>query len=111
MAKHGTRGGYQRGCRCEGCAAANRDYRRRHSAGLIPERIPAVPVVKVFSDIRAAGQRIGVGEKRVRKVSEIGGTPCLGGVPVSLIGAEAGDTVEVEYQVDCIIIRKLPSPT
>jgi WhiB family redox-sensing transcriptional regulator len=26
---HGTRGAYSRGCRCEPCTAANRDYQRR----------------------------------------------------------------------------------
>jgi len=111
MAKHGTRYGYQEGCRCTECVTVNSEYIQRRRAGLIPKRPPpAPPVVKVFSDVRAAGQKIEIGEKRTRKVSEVGQTPCVGAVPVALIGAKVGDFVEVEYLADCVIIRRVPTP-
>lgn len=36
LLRHGSMAGYRRGCRCEACRAANRDYMRSYRGGLKP---------------------------------------------------------------------------
>lgn len=106
MAKHGTRYGYQEGCRCSECVEANAIYIRRRRAGEIPKREPKIPVVKVFSG-KTLSTKIVVGEKRQRMVSMMDGSPMLAGLMLGAIGVTGGDTVEVEYFVDHVVVRKL----
>jgi len=106
--EHGTKSGYNKGgCRCSECRAAVAAWKREQRASKKKERIAAPPGVVVdFSKRNAAGRKIGAGEVGSRKVSNIGGSPALTGVIVSVLGAKPGDMVEITYGADEIVIRR-----
>lgn len=47
LLRHGTNAGYQRGCRCDLCTAANRDYMRTYRGGLKPTTYADPPTAHV----------------------------------------------------------------
>jgi hypothetical protein len=80
---------------------------REKRASKKKERIATPPGVVVdFSKRNAAGRKIGAGEVGNRKVSNIGGSPALTGVIMSVLGVKPGDMVEITYGADEIVIRR-----
>jgi hypothetical protein len=111
--EHGTKSGYSKGgCRCSECRAAVAAYKRDLRARVKKE--PKHTPDGVIVDFTARKPRkIGAGEVSARKVSSISGCAILTGVAVGVLGAKPGDTVEITYGADEIVIRRAPltSPT
>lgn len=106
--EHGTKSGYNKGgCRCNECRSAVAAWKREQRASKKKEKIATPPGVVVdFSLRNAPGRKIGAGEVGTRKVSNIGGSPALTGVMVSVLGAKPGDMVDIAYGPDEIVIRR-----
>jgi hypothetical protein len=108
--EHGTKSGYNKGgCRCNECRAAVAAWKRERRASVRKDRPPTPSGVVVdFSRRNAPGRKIGDGEVGTRKVSNIGGSPALTAVMVSVLGSKPGDSVEITYGADEIVIRRVP---
>lgn len=106
--EHGTKSGYNKGgCRCNECRAAVAAWKRERRASAKKEKAPKPPGVVVdFSARNAPGRKIRDGEVGERKVSNIGGSPALAAVVLSVLGSKPGDTVEITYGADEIVIRR-----
>lgn len=70
MTAHGTRSRYQRGCRCDPCTAANRDYQRAY----MQDSARTIPADHIRATICAL---ITAGEKQASIAARTGHTPSL----------------------------------
>ena len=102
--KHGTSGNYRRGCRCDPCRDAYAKHRRDDRAKWRAMRGP-VPAVHVSAD-ESPGRKIKFGEVRERKVTSVYGSPALSVIMVGVLRVTPGDTVEITYGADEIVIRR-----
>ncbi|MCT1790601.1 hypothetical protein [Dermabacter hominis] len=58
LLRHGTNAGYQRGCRCESCRAANRDYMRTYRGGPKPTAYADPPTAHVRALLESGWKQV-----------------------------------------------------
>lgn len=56
--RHGSKAGYQRGCRCEACRAANREYMRIYRGGLKPAVYADPPTAHVHALLESGWKQV-----------------------------------------------------
>ena len=97
---HGSRSTYDRlGCRCDLCTAASTASKR-----LQRERYRSQRGIKAA--VADRGRKITLGEVRERDVAGGYGAPIVSGIVVHTLGVAHGDTVEITYGADEIVIRR-----
>jgi hypothetical protein len=116
--KHGTVYGYVRGkCRCIDCTTVARSYwrevKRREYVPKPKAQVEFQPRVSFESPEDRSTLKISPGEMRSRIVSDVGGSAVVASLVVHTLGVALGDTVEITYGADEIVIRRAPltSPT
>ncbi len=98
---HGSRSTYDRqGCRCELCTAASTSAKR-----LQRERYRASHEIEPSQSKK--WKKIQSGEVQVRKTADKFGAPVIA-VTVHTLSVCGGDTVEITYGADEIVIRRAP---